>query len=47
MLRHRLPQFILALAVGLWLGGLTFYAGIVLPIGTEIVGGTEQERARA
>ena len=42
MLRDRLPQFILALAVGLWLGGLTFYAVIVVPIGTEIVGGTEQ-----
>ena len=42
MLRDRVPQFILALAVGLWLGGLTFYAGIVVPIGTEIIGGTEQ-----
>jgi hypothetical protein len=38
----RCYQFLLAIIVGLWLGGLTFYAGIVVPIGTEIIGGTEQ-----
>jgi hypothetical protein len=27
---------------GLWWGGLTFYASFVVPIGTEIIGGTEQ-----
>lgn len=42
MSQHPVPQFLLTLVVGLWLGGLTFYAGIVVPIGTEIVGGTEQ-----
>ena len=42
MSRYRVPQFLLTLVVGLWLGGLTFYAGIVVPIGTEIIGGTQQ-----
>ena len=42
MSRYPVPQFLLTLVVGLWLGGLTFYAGIVVPIGTETVGGTEQ-----
>ena len=30
------------MTTGLWLGGLTFYAAVVVPIGTEIIGGTEQ-----
>ena len=42
MSRYPVPQFLLTLVVGLWLGGLTFYTGIVVPIGTEIIGGTEQ-----
>ena len=42
MSRYPMPQFLLSLVVGLWLGGLTFYAGIVVPIGTEIISGTEQ-----
>lgn len=30
------------LALGFWLGGLTFYALIVVPIGTDILGSTGQ-----
>jgi hypothetical protein len=39
---ERLSRFLLAAIVGLWLGGLTLYAGIVVPIGAEILGETEQ-----
>lgn len=42
MQHNRISKFFLAAILGLWLGGLSFYAGIVVPIGTEIVGGMEQ-----
>lgn len=30
------------LAWGIWWGGLTFYSSFVVPLGSEIIGGTEQ-----
>lgn len=35
-------KLIYVLAASLWLGGLTFYALVVVPAGTEVVGSTTQ-----
>lgn len=35
-------RYVLILALAFWLGGLTFYALIVVPIGTDILGSTGQ-----
>ena len=35
-------RYLLILALAVWLGGLTFYALIVVPIGTDILGSTGQ-----
>ena len=35
-------RYLLILSLALWLGGLTFYALIVVPVGTEILGSTGQ-----
>lgn len=37
-----MQRYLLILALALWLGGLTFYALIVVPVGTEILGSTGQ-----
>lgn len=37
-----LRSLVYVLAASLWLGGLTFYALVVVPAGTEVVGGTLQ-----
>lgn len=34
--------FCAACCFGLWLGGLTFYAGVVVPLGGRLFGGVEQ-----
>lgn len=39
---ERLRRFVTFLALGLWLGGLTFYSALVVPAGTEVIGRTEQ-----
>lgn len=38
----RLWRFTLAIGFAVWWGGLTFYALIVVPIGTEMLGSVEQ-----
>jgi hypothetical protein len=35
-------RYLLILSVSLWLGGLTFYGLVVVPIGSEILGSTAQ-----
>jgi hypothetical protein len=35
-------QYLLTLVLGFWLGGLTFYALVVVPIGNDLYGSTEQ-----
>ncbi len=35
-------RFVLILGLALWIGGLTFYALVVVPIGIEILGTTDQ-----
>ncbi len=35
-------RYLLVLLVGFWLGGLTFYSLVVIPIGEDIVGGATQ-----
>ena len=37
-----LGRFVVFAILAVWLGGLTFYAVIVVPIGTELLGSTEQ-----
>ncbi|OYW22951.1 MAG: hypothetical protein B7Z55_04045, partial [Planctomycetales bacterium 12-60-4] len=39
---QRFLRFTSLLAFSLWWGGLTVYAGIVVPIGTELFGSTAQ-----
>ena len=41
-LRIRLWRFVLSIGFAVWWGGLTFYALIVVPIGTEMLGSVEQ-----
>jgi hypothetical protein len=36
-------QFVVILAVALWLGGFTFYAAVVVPTGAEVLGGNEEQ----
>jgi hypothetical protein len=42
MPRPRFLSLILAATTGLWLGGLTFYAAVVVPIGSHVVGRMNQ-----
>jgi len=35
-------QFLLVTATAVWLGGLTFYALVVVPIATDVVGASDQ-----
>ena len=42
MSRPRFLSLILAATTGLWLGGLTFYAAVVVPIGSHVVGRMDQ-----
>ena len=37
-----LARFVAVAALAVWIGGLTFYALVVIPIGTEVVGRTMQ-----
>ncbi|QDV21632.1 hypothetical protein Pan153_63220 [Gimesia panareensis] len=41
-LRHAIWPYILCLVWGIWWGGLCFYAVVVVPIGTELIGSVEQ-----
>ncbi len=36
-------QFVVILAVALWLGGFTVYAAVVVPTGAEVLGGNEEQ----
>ncbi|HTU25423.1 MAG TPA: hypothetical protein VMF30_08505 [Pirellulales bacterium] len=38
-----LRQYLVILAAGLWLGGFTFYATVVVPTGAEILGGSTEQ----
>lgn len=38
----RMRFVLVVLSLALWLGGLTFYAGVVVPVGTQILGSVEQ-----
>lgn len=40
--RPRLWHYLVVLAVVFWLGGLSFYALIVVPVGTDVLGSTGQ-----
>ncbi len=40
--RPRLWRYLVVLAVVFWLGGLSFYALIVVPVGTDVLGSTAQ-----
>ncbi len=37
-----LRRILVVLALALWIGGLTFYAGVVVPVGSQILGAVEQ-----
>lgn len=39
---RNIPQFVLLLIFALWWGGLTFYALVVIPLGTEEIGSDAQ-----
>ena len=39
---ERLYRFVAVAALAFWIGGTTFYALIVVPTGTRVLGGTEQ-----
>jgi hypothetical protein len=36
-------QYLVVLAIALWLGGFTFYALVVVPIGAEVLGGSIEQ----
>lgn len=38
----QIRRILVVLALAMWIGGLTFYAGVVVPVGTEILGSVEQ-----
>lgn len=38
----RARHILVLVALAIWLGGLTFYAGVVVPIGTGVLGSIEQ-----
>ena len=38
----RLARYLATLSLAFWIGGLTLYALVVVPIGTKITGGTQQ-----
>ena len=40
--KHRLWRFTMMVTLVMWWGGLTFYSAIVVPLGIEQIGGTEQ-----
>ena len=35
-------QYLAILAWALWIGGLAFYFGVVVPVGSTVIGGSEQ-----
>ena len=37
--RGTLRRFMVFAAIAFWLGGFTFYAGVVIPVGMEVLGG--------
>ncbi|MDX1965621.1 MAG: hypothetical protein SFV23_00495 [Planctomycetaceae bacterium] len=39
---HRTLRFLALVSLAVWWGGLTVYAGIVVPVGTELFGSTAQ-----
>ena len=39
---ERLYRFVALAALAFWIGGTTFYAIVVVPTGTRVLGGTEQ-----
>lgn len=41
-MRQALCRYLVAIALGFWLGGLTFYTLVVIPTGEDLVGGTVQ-----
>jgi hypothetical protein len=36
-------RYVVILAVGLWLGGFTFYAAVVVPTGADVLGSSEAQ----
>ena len=38
-----LRQYLVVLAIALWLGGFTFYALVVVPAGAEVLGGSVEQ----
>ncbi len=38
-----LRQYLVVLAIALWLGGFTFYAAVVVPTGAEVLGGNIEQ----
>ena len=36
-------QYLVVLAIALWLGGFTFYAAVVVPTGAEVLGGSVEQ----
>jgi hypothetical protein len=41
-----LRRFVVLVALMFWLGGFTFYAGVVVPIGREVLGSAQSEVTR-
>ena len=35
-------RYLAVVTLALWIGGLSFYALVVVPVGTDVIGGTEQ-----
>ena len=35
-------RYLAVVSLALWIGGLSFYALVVVPVGTDVIGGTEQ-----
>jgi uncharacterized membrane protein len=38
-----LRQYLVILAIAMWLGGFTFYAVVVVPTGAEVLGGSDEQ----
>ena len=37
-----IARYLAVVTLALWIGGLSFYALVVVPVGTDVIGGTEQ-----
>ncbi len=39
---NAVARYLAVVALALWIGGLSFYALVVVPVGTDVIGGSEQ-----